>query len=249
MRPLSPIGFSLLLALGFAATAGATPTSVAKPFETTLSFNGLLTSGNASKGEIGSKLETQGATTHFEQIRAGGSYSYGQSEVDAVKTTTAKRWDLFGNVRRPWELDETYTFLNGKIESDAVADLHYRVTEGGGVGLYLKKAEKVEWSVESGLSWVWEETADGSANYPAIRLGERYERKWEGGPKVTQNLEILPHALRINDFLLNADVQLETVITQSLNLRTAMEYHYQSRTPDETKSYDLRLVVGVSCKF
>jgi hypothetical protein len=239
----------ILLALGLPSPLRALPTAPTNGFETTFALDILFTRGNANKGEIGSKIETSGVTPYFERVRAGGSYAYGQSEVDSVNTTTAKRWDLFGYVRRPLEKDQTYTFVDARIQSDAVADLHYRVSEGGGAGIYLQKGPKLEWSIEAGLSWVFEETGDGSDNYPAIRMGERYEQEWDGGPKVIQTLELLPHALQLDNFLVNATAELTTVITRTLNLRTALEYRYQSRAPDDIIAYDLRLVVGVSCKY
>jgi putative salt-induced outer membrane protein YdiY len=169
--------------------------------------------------------------------------------VDSVESTTAKRWELSGYARRPWQPGETYSFTHGKAESDHVADLHFRVTEGLGLGIYLQKADKLEWSAEAGLSWVFEETDDGSENYPAVRLGERFEREWPEGQKVIQTVELLPHVQKPDEFLLNADVELTTVITRELNLRSALEYRFQSDPPEESRSYDLRLVLGVTYKF
>jgi putative salt-induced outer membrane protein YdiY len=218
-------------------------------FESKFSLDALLTRGNTENGEVGMKLETEGVTRFFEKLRGGGSYAYGQSEVDSVESTTAKRWELSGYARRPWQPGETYSFANAKVESDHVADLHFRVTEGLGLGIYLQKADKLEWSAEAGLSWVFEETDDGSENYPAVRLGERFEREWPEGQKVIQTVELLPHVQKPDEFLLNADVELTTVITRELNLRSALEYRFQSDPPEESRSYDLRLVLGVTYKF
>jgi hypothetical protein len=233
------------------ATVFALPPGQAepKPFVTSLTLDALFTRGNADKGELGTKIETEGATDYFEAIRGSAAYAYGVSEVDSVESTTAKRWSLNGNVRRPWEPNRTYTFVDAKAESDAVAELNYRVAEGGGAGVYLRKAVKETWTADAGLSWVFEETEDGSDNYPALRLSERYEKEWESGMKAIQNMELLPHAQQVDDFIFIADAALETVITKLLRLRVSTEYHFQNRPPDEAKSYDLRMVLGITAKF
>jgi putative salt-induced outer membrane protein YdiY len=245
-RPFLAVPMAVLLLAGAVRAQTNAPDTA---FETTASLDALLTRGNTTKGEIGTKVETKGSTPYFEKVRAGAAYAYGQSEADSIKTTTAKRWELFGNARRPWNPGKTYTFTDAKIQSDAVGEVHYRLNEGGGLGVYLQKSDTGQWSTEGGVSWVFEETDDGSDNYAALRLAERYEQKWEGGAVIAQDLEWLSHAFKLYDFLLNADVELTTVITQTLNLRTALEYRYRSRPPEEAKSYDLRLVMGVSCKF
>lgn len=220
-----------------------------KPFVTSVTLDALLTRGNADKGEMGAKIETEGATPYFEAVRGGGAYAYGVSKVDSVHSTTAKRWSLNGNVRRPWNPGRTYTFGDAKAESDAVAELNHRVTQGGGAGIYLKKLDKEVWTADAGLSWVFEETEEGSDNYPAVRLSERYEHEWKSGMKVIQEMEVLPHAQQLDDFIFNADATLETVITELLRLRVSFEYHFQNRPPDEIAPYELRMVLGVSAKF
>ncbi|MFO7535946.1 MAG: DUF481 domain-containing protein [Kiritimatiellia bacterium] len=246
-RSLSPL--LALLGLAGAVSAALVAPVPKEDFETDFTLDAVLARGNTENGEIGSKIETEGATPYFDSIRAGASFAYGESRADSVRSITANRWEIFGNARRPWDPNRTYTFADGKFQRDSVADLHFRSTQGGGMGWYLDKAESLEWTVDTGLSWIFEETSDGSDNYPAFRLSERYERQWVEGPKVSHKLEVLPHAFQLDNFLLNADVGLETVISAVSRLRALLEYRYQSRPPDDTKSYDLRLVLGVTWKM
>lgn len=246
---LAPLAALLALAANLAAAAAVIPPIPKEPFATSFTLDATLAQGNTENGQIGSKLETEGATPYFDSVRGGASFAYGESRADSVHSTTANRWELVGNARRPWDPNRTYTFVNGDYQRDTVADLNFRVTEGGGVGMYLEKAEKQEWTADAGLSWVFEETSDGSDSYPAFRLSERYERQWGEGPKVIQNLELLPHATQLDNFLLKSDLSLETVISAISRLRVLLEYHYQSRPPDDTKAYDLRLVLGVTWKM
>ena len=102
--------------------------------------------------------------------------------------------------------------------------------------------------MEIGLSWVLEEydlEPDPSTDFFALRLGQTYERALSDTAKVWQTLEILPEIEDFGNVLLNAEIGIESAITDRLNLRLVLQDRYDAETPDDVEENDLSIIAGL----
>ena len=134
-------------------------------------------------------------------------------------------------------------------EHDNIADVDYRVTLSPLAGYYFIKRTNVFLTGEIGPSVVWEKVAGHDRSYIALRLGQRFEYKFQNGAKIWESLEILPNVSHFDDYLVNAEVGASAPITKSLDIRLVMQDSYDNQPAPGREKNDFKLIAGVGYKF
>ena len=67
--------------------------------------------------------------------------------------------------------------------------------------------------------------------------------------KLWQSLEFLPAVEDFSDYVVNAEVGIDTSLTKKLSLRTFVQDSYDSTPAAGRKKNDVKLVVGIAYKF
>ena len=247
---------SLLLALvcSLAATAAQAQTS--------LNLGASLTQGNSESTVVNigaSNTQTNG----LHEIAFKADYNYGEAVPkganDSEKNTenasaAAKYRYLFA--------DPMYAYMNGDILTDDIAGIDYRLTVGPGLGSLLMKDAVSELSVEAGLAYVKEEltgettAADGTVTEVkteddriALRVAQGYKRDLSATANVFQTLEWLPTIDDFGQFLLNAEIGVESMMNDSLSLRLVAKNSHNSEPAEGKDENDLSLIAGIGYKL
>jgi putative salt-induced outer membrane protein YdiY len=142
-----------------------------------------------------------------------------------------------------------YLFARADALYDAIADIDYRVTVSAGPGYYFIKNAQTRLSGEVGPGVVFEKIGGQSDTYATIRFGERFEHKFNDKTRVWQSAEFLPRLDDWDDYVVNAEVGLDTLLSGKLSLRPYLQDTYRSRPAPNRKHNDLKLVVAVAYKF
>jgi putative salt-induced outer membrane protein YdiY len=147
-------------------------------------------------------------------------------------------------------IDDTwYTYGRGDALHDAIADVDYRVTSGGGAGYYFIRDKETTLSAETGPALEVEQLSEEYHNYPSARVAEQYEHKIDEHARVWENVEFLPPLTAPDAFLVNAEVGVETPLTHKLSLQTYLQDNFANVPAPGFKDNDLKLISGLVFKF
>ena len=132
---------------------------------------------------------------------------------------------------------------------DAVADVEYRITFSPGAGYYFIKNDNTKLSGEVGPGVVYEKQGDQTLTYMTLRVAERFDQKLGEHAKLWQSLEFLPQVDDVQNFIVNAELGIETGLTKKLSLRTYLQDTYHNVPAAGRKKNDLKLVTALAYKF
>ena len=202
----------------------------------------------ATAGNSDSALVTGNVRAHrktaVNEWTLGADATYG--EVASVKNNESlhgyAQYNHLFNSR--W-----YGYAHVDALHDAIADVTYRFTASPGVGYYLIKEKETTLSLEAGPAVLSEKLDDEYHTYPVARFAERFEHKFDGHARLWEIVEILPPVIRPREFLVNAEIGVETPLTKLLSLQVYLQDNYANRPAPGFKDNDVKLVSALAIKF
>ncbi|MEO5803830.1 MAG: DUF481 domain-containing protein [Verrucomicrobiota bacterium] len=213
-------GWDTSAALGFTLTRGNSDT--------------LLFTGNIISGKKWDQNE----------LAFGADATYGEN--NSVKN--AESLHGFGQYNRLFS-ERAYGYLRLDGLHDDIADIEYRFTLSPGVGYYFIKEETTRLSGEVGPAFIYEKQGDDTRGYFTLRLAERFDQKLNDRTKIWQSVEILPQVDDIENYIVNAEIGIETGLTPKLSLRTYLQDTYDNEPAPGREKNDLKLVTALAYKF
>ena len=237
---------TLFSALIIAAVAGTTVQAADPPstaWETSAAAGVILTRGNSDTMTATANILGQKKWDQHE-LRLGADATYGE----VVDETSAETIHGFGQYNYLFT-ERMYGY--GRIDAlhDGIADVDYRITIGPGVGYYFIKEERTLLSGETGPGLVIEKQGGEESTYITLRFAERFEHKFNDRVRVWQSLEWLPQVDDWSNWILNAEVGLESQLSEKLSLRVFAQDTYDNEPAPGRKENDLKLVTALAYKF
>jgi len=234
--------------LGLAATAavGQSADTMATNYPWASSANaGLtLTRGNSQTLLFTAGLETVRKTPQNEyDLGVNGAYGENSSVKSADLLNAFGQWNhLF--------TERAYGYVRVDGMRDGVADLNYRFTLSPGVGYYFIKEKNTTLAGEVGPGVVAQELGHSDTVFATVRLAERFEHKFnDGGARIWQSVEFLPQVDRLDNYLVNFEVGVESALSKSLSLQVVLDDAFDSRPASGHQKNDVKLIAGVKYKF
>lgn len=201
------------------------------------------TAGNSDSALVTGNVHAHRKTA-VDEWTLGADAAYG--EIKSVKNNESLHgYAQYNRLFTPrW-----YGYAHVDGLHDAIADVTYRVTASPGAGYYLIKEKQTALSVEAGPAILTEKLDDEYHTYPVIRFGQRFEHKFDGHARLWEMLEILPPVNRPREFLVNAEIGVDTPLTKLLSLQTYAQDNYANRPAPGFKDNDVKLVSALAIKF
>jgi putative salt-induced outer membrane protein YdiY len=203
-----------------------------------------MTHGNSDTLLLTANWETQKKTGPNEWL-LGASGAY------AEDNEVATRQSLQGNAQFNHFINSRlYDF--GRVDGlhDGIKDIKYRFTASIGIGYYLVQRTNFVFSVEAGPSSVTErQGGEPVQTYAAARLAERIEYKLPTGARLWQRMELIPQVDLMANYVVNAEVGIETAIAKNLALQIYLQDNFVNQPAEGYDHNDIRLISGVSYKF
>ena len=142
-------------------------------------------------------------------------------------------------------------FVFGRLDGlhDGIKDIKYRLSASIGLGYYLVQRTNTSLVFEAGPSLVSERQGNQTDTYSALRLAERFDQQLNAAARLWQTAEFIPQVDKTANFIFNAELGIETVITKELSLRVAVQDNYVNQPAATYKNNDFRLISGLSYKF
>ena len=179
------------------------------------------------------------------ELGLGADGVYGEN--DSVKN--AESLHGFGQYNRLFG-ERIFAYLRVDGLHDAIADIDYRITVGPGAGYYFIKTTNTMLRAEIGPGYIYEKDGDGtSRSYMTLRLAERFEHKLNDHAKIWEMVEYLPQVDRFGNYIVNAEIGVETTMTKKLNLVAYVQDTYHSEPADGRLKNDVKLVSAIKYKF
>lgn len=132
---------------------------------------------------------------------------------------------------------------------DGVADVTYRFTISPGVGYYFVKRKATTLGLEIGPGGVIEKLDGERKNYFVGRIAQNFDHKWNAHAHFWEKVEFLPQFDQGNNFLVNAEMGVETTLTRTISLRTVLQDNYNNIPAPGRERNDMKLVTSLVYKF
>jgi putative salt-induced outer membrane protein YdiY len=226
-----------------AQDAGAAQAPEEPKWKRSAGLGATLTGGNSDTVLVTANINATKKWTQNE-ILLGATAAYG--EVDNQKN--ADNLAGFAQYNRLFN-ERLYGY--GRVDGlhDAIADVDYRFTVGPGAGYYFIKNPKMSLSAEAGPSFVYEKVGGEERGYVALRIGEKFEYQINERARVWQTLEFLPQVDDFENFIINAEVGVESKLTDALSLRVFVQDTYDNQPAPGRKENDVKLVSAINYTF
>jgi len=243
------IVFAIVSARGQAVTN--TP---AKPkWVSDVSAGLTLTRGN-SDTTLASLTAAADRKTDVNEWSFGANATYGKARimVNGVNesSTTAQQADAFLQYNQLFT-PRFYGYARIEGLHDDVADVHYRLTVGPGVGYYLVKNKRMDFSLELGPAYVSQELGSDRENYATLRGADKFHLQLSDRARVWQTAEIDPDVANWGNYIVTAEfgVEADLAANKSLSLQCYLDDTYESEPALGRMKNDAKIVVAVDFKF
>ena len=242
------------------ATIGLSMTARAE-WETSIHAGADIASGNSETAAYAGGIESKN-TNDVSQLLWNIKGAYGEAEINGVKDTTTEKAEA-GATYRKVVSDPFYVYLNGSLLYDSIANINYRGIIGPGFGTFLINDGPAQLGVELGAAYIFDDlesvvnsfdtegnrvrsSTDISDENVALRVAQFYTRKLNANAHVWQSLEWLPLFEDFGNYLLNAEIGIESVVSGDLSLRLVATERYDAEPAAGTDESDFTLTAGLS---
>lgn len=190
----------------------------------------------------GSASAAQETEIHYVYLEAAGRYGESDNETDAANAT--------GEAKYQHKLTErTYAALDGFAKHDQIADLSYRLRGSVSLGHRFVWTERAVLSAELGPGYVAEKKGGEKEGFFAGRAGQYLEILISDNLQLWQSAEFVQNLEDNAVYFVNAEVGLETVLLDNLNLRFSVEDAYDSQPAAGKESNDVTTKTTLVWKF
>lgn len=202
-----------------------------------------LTQGNSDTLLLVTKLQTEWKSSRNEWLLgADGAYGEDNSQKNRETLHGYGQFNHFLTSR-------LYDF--GRMDGlhDGIKDIRYRFTASVGLGYYLVQRTNMAFAVEAGPSMVTERQGSDQQTYAAARLATRFEWRLGSGARIWQRSELIPQMDEVDNYVLNAELGIETAIAKDLTVQIFIQDNYVNQPASDYKHNDIRLISGMAYKF
>jgi putative salt-induced outer membrane protein YdiY len=258
---LAVVGITAFSVSAPPAHAQAT-TNAAGKWAKSAAVGATVTGGNTETILLSGKADAQRKWERYElSLGADGAYGVTERRVPGgpdVDETTAQSLRGFLQYNRLFT-PRFYGYLRQDAIHDKIGGVDYRLITGGGVGYYVVKEPATTFRTELGGAFVYERvTVDPGVGVPpsnkydryaTVRLAERLDHKFNDRFRIWQSAEILPEIGNWENYIVNAEVGLESALTDSLSLLTYLQDTYDNEPPLGRVKNDWKWVTALAWKF
>ena len=247
------IGCLPAIAVGQAATSITNSPPKSPPWDASAAVGLTLTRGNSKTLLFTGNVNANKKWDHNE-LNLGMDGVYGEN--NSVKN--AESVHGFGQFNRLFS-ERAFGYLRLEGLHDGIANIDYRLTVSPGAGYYLVKMTNTTLRAEIGPGYIYEQdgaaTVNGvlipehSASYLSLRVAERFDHKLNDRAKIWQSAECLPQVDKFSNYIINAEIGVETAMTKHLSQQTLLQDSYHSDPAPGRQKNDLKLIAAFKYTF
>ena len=184
------------------------------------------------------------------ELSFGADATYGDSTVNGQNTVNANSAHGFAQYNHLFT-ERFYGY--GRVDGmfDDIADIYYRAMASPGVGYYLVNNTNVDFSLEVGPGYIWEDVAGDLHEYATVRVGQKFHLKLSDRARFIETAEWLPEATYIKNYIVNFLAGIDTDITADKKATLGVYFYdnYNNIPAPGRVCNDMKLVVAIGYKF
>lgn len=209
-----------------------------------LGFN--YTSGNSDTTNL-SVLGGASRETADDIIDIAAAYGYGEDRARDGEGEDSKNKDDFrANADYKYLLsDRIFVGVGANFLYDDISDVDYRVSLVPTVGYFLLKDEDFKLSVDAGPGYTFERVADIEDDYFSPKVGERFDWTISCTSKIYQKAEIFFDTNDSDNYLVNAELGLESALSSSLSLVFLVRDTLDNQPAADREKNDLAMITAL----
>jgi putative salt-induced outer membrane protein len=235
---------------------GATATNAppkSPPWDATASVGLTLTRGNSKTVLFTGNLQAA-KKWQKNELNLGLDGVYGENnDVESAESIRG-----FGQFNRLFS-ERAFGYLRVEALHDGIANIDYRLTVSPGGGYYFLKTTNTTLRAEIGPGYIYEKIGSATVNgefkpshsksYMTLRVAERFDHKLNDRVKIWQTAEYLPQVDQFSNYIINAEVGIETAMTKHLSQQTLLQNSYDNDPAPGRHKNDLKLIAALKYKF
>ena len=176
------------------------------------------------------------------------AYSFGEDKNRLVDETQDDLGDTTRNDFRSSAVykyllnDRSYTGLENNVLYDEVADVDYRVSLIPTVGHYFLKDADYQLYFDLGPGYVFEKVGGIDDDYIAPKIGEGFTWTISCTSKIYQKAGVIFDVNNSDNYLLNAELGIESALSSSLSLVFLARETYDNEPAEGLEKEDLQVI-------
>jgi len=209
------------------------------------------THGN-TKTEAISASANLSKRTEKDRTTLSADYARGkQEDPDTGEDKTTENW---WRTRAKYDYFFTkkfYGYLDGRYETDKIAELDRRVIVGGGGGYQWIESENMNFSTEGGLASLYEkyeDQTDSSAELSA-QLGYNFDKKLARNLKFVHDLTYYPSTEKFSDYYLTSTGEIRAHFTEKMFVNFKVILNYDTTPATDASTTDTKYMLGLGYSF
>jgi len=190
-------------------------------------------------------------------IRTGDFHHLVKTVYESLSTPDAdalEKYQLSYNLR--WIFAEKwFAAANSELEREEARNLDMGTTLGLGMGYLFFDTDKTAFSMEGGLSSLSEDFIDSELvdnqdkHYAAARAAVNYRYKFDLGPEIYLDQEVLQSVDNSDDYQANAKLGVRTPLVEGVLMEIAYGWQYDNTPSLDSEKEDTKLTVGVGYQW
>lgn len=181
------------------------------------------------------------------QVKFGGHYLYGESD----RSVSARNWDAYGKYERKLS-DHLATTIGEVIEGNRFNGIKARYNSDIGMKYYYIRSDDKNFFTELSYRYAIEDRYSPEENTYANK-GRFYNELQHKISETVQYrfwLEYIPNFTERDDYLINGEASLTSILNSVFSLKVAYSGMYDSRPVDsEFENYDYNTTTALVIKF
>lgn len=209
------------------------------------------THGN-TKTEAISASANLSKRTEKDRTKLSADYARGEQEdPDTGQQNTTENWWRTKAKYDYFFSKKFYGYLDGRYETDKIAELDRRVIVGGGGGYQWIETENMKFSTEGGLASLYEKyenQTDSSAELSA-QFGYNLDMKLAKNLKLVHDLTYYPSTEKFSDYYLTSTGEIRAHFTEKMFVNFKVILNYDTTPAIDAGTTDTKYMLGLGYSF
>lgn len=193
------------------------------------------------------------ATKRTEKDRTTAGLDYGKSKQenpDTGEETTTEDWWRARAKYDYFITDKLFSFVEGRYETDKIAELDRRTIGAGGLGYQWIEEDNMNFSTELGLAYVSEKFEDGTGNHEtSAQAGYHFDVDITDKIEFINDLTYYPSFGQFSDYYLTTTAELRAALTDNMFASFKTIFDYDTSPARGQGSTDVKYILGVGWSF
>ncbi len=187
-----------------------------------------------------------------DRISLGGDYANGRQKVPSTgkKVTSEDWWRAMGKYDYFFS-PKWYGFVNGRYETDAVAQLEHRILGGAGAGHQFIENEQTNFSLEAGLAHQSESFDNGTPDNEQVtaQAGYKLTHQLRETVKLLHDLTYFPSMEELSDYYLSTSGEVRAHFTKNMFSSFKAILNRDSTPARGQGSTDTKFIISIGLTF